>query len=468
MSTKRFKFVVFVMLSIALLLLTSCQEDDLVTREVRLDETELALFINDEYQLIVEVKDQNGNLLDDLVEWLSSDPDTVMVEDGLVTALKIGTANITASLETGESAKCVITVSEVPDPEIPILVLDKERLEIPFNDSLSVKAEVLFKGQYYSDLEVDFSVVDESVASVTNAGVVTGLKANASTTLVVKVDWQEYELEETIEIFVKNVIQVGWLNEGSSATVYTSELVDGFSMETSVLPSIIVNGIKIENPNVVYEIKDKNGEVSTLVSIDENGVITANNTGRLGSCNITYQYIYGEKTYTSEPFTIEVAYSILDMSDEAIDIEIGVDENHLQKTSVVFNNELLNLDNEVLYNSIIDEDGNELTYLDGKIENITEGEKLLTLYTDKHYIIKARIVFCTLIISDVSELNQMTSILEASKTEAETFTYSGTEYTVYSYHGYFILDMNIDYRDDYFVGPTIVRYADSPCFAPTS
>lgn len=82
---------------------------------VKLDKTSLDLTIGDSATLIATV--EPGNATDNAVTWSSSDSAVATVENGKVTALKPGTATITASAG-GKTAECAITISwEVVIPD---------------------------------------------------------------------------------------------------------------------------------------------------------------------------------------------------------------------------------------------------------------------------------------------------------------------------------------------------------------
>ncbi len=109
------------------------------------------------------------------VSWSSSDETVETVsENGLVTAIKAGTANITAS-GGGVSAKCVVTVvpkgTDVPSVTIK---LSQTKAEIKAGASITLTATV-------SDgSDVIWNSSDKNIASVDRNGKVTGIKAGTA------------------------------------------------------------------------------------------------------------------------------------------------------------------------------------------------------------------------------------------------------------------------------------------------
>lgn len=75
--------------------------------EFKLNKKSISAKVGETVKLEANVDD------DTTVEWASGDAETVSVdEDGNITALKEGKAEITATTETGETAICKVTVKE--------------------------------------------------------------------------------------------------------------------------------------------------------------------------------------------------------------------------------------------------------------------------------------------------------------------------------------------------------------------
>lgn len=132
-----------------------------------------------------------SNATDTSVTWKSSDTSVATVDDkGVVTAVKAGTATITATsvADTTKSATCAITVTEdstEPDtPDTPDTPAEKVTLKLS-STSASVKAGenttiTATVANDATDTSVTWKSSDESVATVKD-GVVTGVKAGTAT-----------------------------------------------------------------------------------------------------------------------------------------------------------------------------------------------------------------------------------------------------------------------------------------------
>ncbi len=107
------------------------------------------------------------------VTWASDNEDVATVVDGVVTALKAGTANITATAMdgTGIVATCVVTVTEKGNDEVVDGVVDAASTGLVFTyDSTAYTASVA-KGTYSGDIVIPAKVLyNDTVYTVTSIG----------------------------------------------------------------------------------------------------------------------------------------------------------------------------------------------------------------------------------------------------------------------------------------------------------
>ena len=145
---------------------------------VALDKSELSLNVGESSQLnavVLPADATNRNVI-----WSSSDPSVAVVSSsGKVTAVSGGTAIITVTTEDGGlSVSCKVTVL------VPVsgVSLDKNNLSLAEGQSYTLTATV--SPSDANDKSVRWTSADESVATVTVAGVVTAV-AKGSTTISV-------------------------------------------------------------------------------------------------------------------------------------------------------------------------------------------------------------------------------------------------------------------------------------------
>lgn len=170
---------IFAALLAVLILAVSCsKDDDKSVKEIILNHTEASVVRGSELQLTATVLPENA--LEKTVQW-SSDKKAVAVVDqtGLVKALSVGTANISAEAG-GKKAVCILTVTAVPVESIVISLADDETgAAVNALDLIRTK-EAKFKATVTPEKALEeYSLVwsssDDKIATVSDDGVVTAV-----------------------------------------------------------------------------------------------------------------------------------------------------------------------------------------------------------------------------------------------------------------------------------------------------
>ena len=145
--------------------------------KVSLDRTTLTMLVDDIAQLTAKVEPSNATYKN--VKWTSSDNSVVMVdEDGMITALKAGTATITAEAldNSGKKAVCFVTVNNRV-PATSIILADKQIVMV-VGEQREVKPVLNPVG---STDKITWSSDNSGVASVASVNKSTGrIKANST------------------------------------------------------------------------------------------------------------------------------------------------------------------------------------------------------------------------------------------------------------------------------------------------
>ena len=139
---------------------------------VTLNKTSASLKVKETVILTATVKPDDAT--DKTVTWVSSNEGIASVKDGVVTALKIGTAIITAKVGD-KMATCTVTVEPTP---VTSVTLDKTSASLKVKGTVALKATV--NPDDATDKTVTWSTSDASVATVKD-GVVTALKIGTAT-----------------------------------------------------------------------------------------------------------------------------------------------------------------------------------------------------------------------------------------------------------------------------------------------
>ena len=154
-----------------------------VLESLSFEQTELELNVGDVHllEVIASPSDAEGYTL----QWESSDEAVASVsDDGEVTALSAGTADITVS--SGEiSATCAVTVKE---PVIPVesVSLDVQQIELGIGETYALQATVLPENA--TDKTVTWTSSAPEIVSVDENGTVESLAAGNATVTVTTVD----------------------------------------------------------------------------------------------------------------------------------------------------------------------------------------------------------------------------------------------------------------------------------------
>lgn len=145
--------------------------------DITLNKTEGTLAVGDTETLVATIAPAGAT--NKMVEWSSSDESVATVdENGKVTALKAGTATITAkALDGDKTATFTLTVKEAATS----VTLNKTAIELSVGASETLTATIAPSG---ADDAVEWTTSDESVATVDENGKVTAVKAGTATITV--------------------------------------------------------------------------------------------------------------------------------------------------------------------------------------------------------------------------------------------------------------------------------------------
>ncbi|MDE6479120.1 MAG: Ig-like domain-containing protein, partial [Muribaculaceae bacterium] len=144
---------------------------------ITLSKTELSMTEGDSANLTATIAPENAT--DKSVTWTSSDASIATVSDkGVVTAVKAGTATITATSANGKTATCKVTVA-AKIYEVTGITLSNTKLSLTEGETATLTATIAPENA--TDKTVTWTSSDASVASVSDKGVVTAVKAGTAT-----------------------------------------------------------------------------------------------------------------------------------------------------------------------------------------------------------------------------------------------------------------------------------------------
>ncbi len=192
------------------------------------------------------------NATDTTITWASNDTSVATVDgSGTVTAVKAGSAVITATASNGKTKQCIVTVL-VPAESI---VLNYDTITVKKGTVFYLNAQVLPIEAY--DKTVRYVSSDDSIVTVEEDGTVTALKVGTAEITVISND-----NPDLTEICTVNVIEsVSGLTLNSREI--TIDVGEQYLLKATVRPSDSLN------QEVTFESADP-----SIATVDENGLIT--------------------------------------------------------------------------------------------------------------------------------------------------------------------------------------------------
>ena len=232
------------------------QNQKVAVSGVSLNKTSVTLTEGESEMLTATVKPDNAT--DMTVTWTSSDASIAKVENGKVTAVKAGSATITAKAGD-KTATCTVTVNKKV-VAVTSVALNKTELTLTEGDSETLTATV--KPDDATDKTVTWTTSDASIATVDANGKVTAVKAGLAT-ITAKAGDKSATCTVTVN---KKVVAV------TSVTLNKTELTltegDSETLTATVKPD------DATDKTVTWTTSD-----ASIATVDANGKVTAVKAG---------------------------------------------------------------------------------------------------------------------------------------------------------------------------------------------
>ena len=234
----------------------------------------LSLKVGASAQLTATVKPDNAT--NKTVSWDSSDNSVAKVSDGKVTALKAGTATITAT--AGDiSSLITVTVADVPVPVTSVSVsgdgVSGGKLSLKSGASAQLTATV--KPDNATDRKVTWTSSDSSVANVMGTGVVTAGSKAGKATVTATAGGVSASVEVTVEA------QDPYAELDALAKAHASDLEDGtYAVSTALKDGMVLDvadGSRKDGANVRLWSSNGTKAQRWTVSHDSKGYVTLRN-----------------------------------------------------------------------------------------------------------------------------------------------------------------------------------------------
>ena len=373
------------------------------------------------------VRDADGNEISGReITYSSSDPAVASVEGNTLTALKAGSAELTA--RSGSlTATASLTVTE--GQNVPRIVFDIPELSLLEGTTFRLEPSIAFKGADYDDATFAYETADASVAAVAGDGTVTAA-GYGQTVITVTATWRGTtggaDLTEELPVRV---------NENASLKVEAER----FDLYTYALPdegiaaSVPIEAVARENNEIVA-----GAEITWAFETPGIAAVTGQAgeyviTGlSVGETRVRASYVTTNgNTITTEYIPVSVAFPVLDKT-SSLSLLVNLDtETPALSASDVF------ADGKTIARiEDITETPSDIEITGGgnlSGDDLTAGVRIWRIY-NADYAYEAEVRVATAVIGSAAGLNDWL-------TKAHTVDPAGSAY----YDGYFELSADIDY-----------------------
>lgn len=265
------KYLMLVTLAFVSVLLLGCTEKEtqVEVSSVSLNTATIEMVEGETFSLMATVLPKDAEY--DGVTWASSNASVASVNSGTVTAVKEGTATITASAG-GKSATCSVKVS-AKIVAVTSITLDKTSLSMQVGDTETLTATI--KPEDATDKTIVWTSSDEAVVSVSN-GKITALKSGKAT-ITAKSGTCSAECMVTVSVNTESITldkTTLSLAVGESATLTATVKPDDATDKAVTWSSSDESVVKVDN-----------GEVTAVKS--GKATVTAKSGGKTAECVVT-------------------------------------------------------------------------------------------------------------------------------------------------------------------------------------
>ena len=187
--------------------------EEVTEQKLFLNKDECNLIVGDEFTLLAYCSLSDGGTL----SWQSSNESVAKVNDGLISALMPGDAEISASYN-GNTAKCKVNVSF--NNMYPVINFENDVSEILFTnifEKVNFSANVSFNGKLFDDGSFTYTLSESSVGSISENGIFSPSKLG-ETDINVEMRWRGFVVNKTIKLQVVSKKTV-LLNDGSTTEI---------------------------------------------------------------------------------------------------------------------------------------------------------------------------------------------------------------------------------------------------------
>ncbi len=241
------------------------------------------------------------------VKWTSSDTTVIQIINGTAVAMKPGKATVTASCGMIKD-NCLVNVYA----HLTGIELDKQSLSLIKGNSGTLKATLSPKGISEEDSVTEWVSSDESVAKVSQDGLVTALKSG---TCVITVYSKDKKFNSKCNVSVTNPVK-------SFALAPSANVL--YENETAQLSATEITPADADAVTYTWESSDK-----TIATVSSTGLVTA---VKAGKTTITAKVKGNESVKASASVEVKCHVSGISASKSELELTVGETESGIKVT----------------------------------------------------------------------------------------------------------------------------------------
>lgn len=366
------------------------------------------------------------------ITWTSSDEEIVKVENGQLSAFKVGEVTIVASISKNQYSECHVQV--VSNNFVPFLKVEENSVNLFVDNDYQILPTVTFKSKQV-EARYEYRIDDSSIASVDEDGTIHAHSFGCCDLTIVAqygaFTGDEFSfLKKTIELNVSEVVILS-IESNSLQLTCQERTIDGILYENeAILSGTLYDGNKERNifeANVTFYSSDE-----SIVKIKNDKIVAQS----LGKAYVYAEYSTTHATYTSNKLQIEVIKPYVIQSDFCFDIDLSerifdIDLSSFAISSIEKIEKIYDIENKNknLYNGQLVEDYDEL----GLRKWVIETQDILY---------EVNVICCSRIIQTATDMRRLHMY---AKNVAK-----GPSGMV-SFEGYYILKNDIDMEGSSFI-----------------
>ena len=347
----------------------------IAVESVSLDKSSLTITEGREASLTVTVKPENATNRN--VTWTSSDENIASVEAGIITALKAGSATISAvSEDGGKTAECKVTVSAIG------LTLDRTSLDLCTGEKFRLSAS--FTPDDAPTRNLAWSSSNDAVVSVSQDGEVTAV---AEGTATVTVATEDGELMAECKVIVRIPVQSVSLDK----TTLQLPIGEKYLFTATIVPENATNSKMTwtSSDDEVVTVTDE-GEITAIKAGAATITVTTEDGGKTAECAVEAIFVPVESVtldYTELELDFEETFKLTATihPENATNKNVNWSCNNYMVASVDQNGTIKTLSPHPMFNpaiiTVTTEDGNKRAQC--VLNVVDKGEPVKSISLDK-------------------------------------------------------------------------------------